>query len=184
MYGDDDDELVKTKLGVLLEKRRQQTFSRGSDTGRLNQQEANCSRWQIGRKPTSHQSSIQSTFPIAFMPKPTTDTTCYAQAEEILHVYCILGLKTSPEMHVASRIVVHCYPLLSIVVHFYPSLSIVVHCCPLLSIVVHCCPLLSIVVHCYPLLSIGIHCYPSLSFIVIHCGYHRLPLDDAVIGIF
>ena len=60
MYGDDDDELVKTKLGVLLEKRRQQTFSRGSDTGRLNQQEANCSRWQIGRKPTSHQTRAPS----------------------------------------------------------------------------------------------------------------------------
>ena len=40
-------------------------------------------------------------------------------------------------------------------------------CCP-------CCPLFSIVVHCWALLSI----------VVIHCGYHRLPLDGAVIGTF
>ena len=47
-------------------------------------------------------------------------------------------------MHVAPRIVLDCFQLL----------SIVVYCCPLLSMVVHCCPLLSIV--------------------IIHCGYHRL----------
>ena len=41
-----------------------------------------------------------------------------------------------------------------------------------------------IVVHCYPLLSIVVHCYPSVHIVVIHCGYHRLPLDGAVIGTF
>ena len=57
-------------------------------------------------------------------------------------------VKTASEMHVAPRIVVHCYQLLSIFVHvehcfsLFPLLSIVVHCRPLLSIVVHCCPLL------------------------------------------
>ena len=50
--------------------------------------------------------------------------------------------------------------------------------CPLLSIVVHC------PVHCCPLLSIIIHCCPLLSIVVIHCGYHRLALDGAVIGVF
>ena len=44
--------------------------------------------------------------------------------------------------------------------------------------------LMSIVVHCNPLLSIIVHCYPLLSIVVIHCRYHRLPPDGAVIGIF
>ena len=46
-----------------------------------------------------------------------------------------------------------------------------------LRIDVHCCLLLPIVVHC-------VHCYPLLSIVVIHCGYHRLPLDGAAIGTF
>ena len=85
--------------------------------------------------------------------------SCYEYG--IFHFCCEFLLKMASEMHVARQIVVHCCSLLSIYT-----------------------PLFSIVVLCYPFLSIVIHCYSLLSIVVIHCRYHRLPLDGAVIGTF
>ena len=79
---------------------------------------------------------------------------------------------------------IHCCPLLSIVVNCCELWSIVVPCCSLLSIVIQCFPLLSVVVQCFPLLSIVIHSCPMLSIAVIHCRYHKLLLDGAVIATF